>query len=76
MPPTAFTLSLVLLLALGVAARADEPKKDKPLDAEFLKDYAQTRGFMLGRQGYAAGPEVLSRWKAGRVCPRLRRLRL
>jgi dipeptidyl-peptidase-4 len=33
------------------AARADEkpPVNDKPLDASFLRLYAETRGFMLGR---------------------------
>jgi dipeptidyl-peptidase-4 len=44
------TISL-LAAALFSAARADEkqPVDTKPLDASFLRLYAETRGFMLGR---------------------------
>jgi dipeptidyl-peptidase-4 len=40
-----------LLCALSVAATAaaQAPNKDAPLDATYLKDHAETRGFMLGR---------------------------
>src|SRR5260370_4032717 len=44
---------ILLLPALMPAAFATgqptQPPKDAPLDARFLRDYAQTRGFMLGR---------------------------
>jgi dipeptidyl-peptidase 4 len=47
------TLLLPLLgaaLAAGpAAAQAPNPAKDAPLDTRYLRDHAQTRGFMLGR---------------------------
>lgn len=39
------TIALLALAGAGVAWAADE----KPLDAQYLRDHAQTRGFMLGR---------------------------
>ncbi|HMF18427.1 MAG TPA: DPP IV N-terminal domain-containing protein, partial [Gemmataceae bacterium] len=45
--------STILLLAFCIPAAfvqgQTKPTKDAPLDARFLRDYAQTRGFMLGR---------------------------
>lgn len=41
-------IGFVTGLACAVALAA-QPAKDQPLDAEFLRTYAQTRGFMLGR---------------------------
>ena len=46
--------STILLLAFCIPAafvqgQTKQPTKDAPLDARFLRDYAQTRGFMLGR---------------------------
>jgi dipeptidyl-peptidase-4 len=43
------TLTLLAGLSAAVAAPGDLMAKDKPLDTAFLKDYSQTRGFMLGR---------------------------
>src|SRR5215218_6844869 len=44
------TLTLLLSLsAAAVAAPSDLMATAKPLDTRFLKDYSQTRGFMLGR---------------------------
>jgi dipeptidyl-peptidase-4 len=42
-------LSLAGLLALAGAGRAEQPTPSKPLDTSYLKDHAETRGFMLGR---------------------------
>src|SRR5262245_27168794 len=43
----------LLLVLAGTAAAghgsAAEPSKERPLDSKFLRDYAETRGFMLGR---------------------------
>src|SRR5262245_15901572 len=46
----------ILLVSFFMAAMADRssgqaepPPKDAPLDGRFLRTYAQTRGFMLGR---------------------------
>jgi dipeptidyl-peptidase-4 len=44
-----YFMSLLALCTAGAALAADE----KPLDAAFLRDLAQTRGFMLGRPGKA-----------------------
>jgi dipeptidyl-peptidase 4 len=41
--------ALALLLPLAAVARAADPVPGKPLDTTFLKQYAETRGFMLGR---------------------------
>src|SRR4051812_10280300 len=41
-------LPLFLLAALAAAQDRVMPK-DKPLDTTYLRDHAQTRGFMLGR---------------------------
>jgi dipeptidyl-peptidase-4 len=48
-------LSLLLTLpAAGpLAAEAPQPAKDAPLDTRYLRDYAETRGFMLGRPSAA-----------------------
>jgi dipeptidyl-peptidase 4 len=50
---TIFLLGVTSLLLIQSSTRADEPmptaKKDQPLDASFLRLYAETRGFMLGR---------------------------
>jgi dipeptidyl-peptidase 4 len=45
------TLSLVLVFAAVAAAQGQPstPAKDAPLDASFLRLYAETRGFQLGR---------------------------
>jgi dipeptidyl-peptidase-4 len=50
MHTTLFGISLAALLAC-LAARGDDPQpaKDAPLDAGFLRLFAETRGFMLGR---------------------------
>ena len=44
---------IFLLAVFGPAAliqgQSNQPAKGAPLDARFLRDYAQTRGFMLGR---------------------------
>lgn len=39
--------SFITLACLWAATA--EPAKDAPLDTQFLRDYAETRGFMLGR---------------------------
>jgi dipeptidyl-peptidase-4 len=39
--------SFITLACLWAAAA--EPAKDAPLDTQFLRDYAETRGFLLGR---------------------------
>src|SRR5580692_10032362 len=48
-----FVVALATTFAIQSFTRADEPmptvKKDQPLDASFLRLYAETRGFMLGR---------------------------
>ncbi|WP_439623245.1 alpha/beta fold hydrolase [Gemmata sp.] len=46
MKPTTITLACVLVAALAPAA---DPVPGKPLDTTFLKQYAETRGFLLGR---------------------------
>ncbi|MCE9530062.1 MAG: hypothetical protein K8T89_02825 [Planctomycetes bacterium] len=45
------TIIIISLLFAACFARADEkrPVDQKPLDASFLRLYAETRGFMLGR---------------------------
>jgi dipeptidyl-peptidase-4 len=72
------TLALALLcafLSLPAAAPAAE-SKDVPLDTTYLKDHAETRGFMLGRPSRAKptpdGKAVLFL----RAQPRVARLRL
>jgi dipeptidyl-peptidase-4 len=47
----ALPLSLFVLTALALAARADDAKtaKDDPMNLEYLRLHAETRGFMLGR---------------------------
>ena len=40
---------LVLFTMSQPSTAAEPPKKDAPLDASFLRLYAETRGFMLGR---------------------------
>jgi dipeptidyl-peptidase 4 len=48
-------LSLLLTLptAAPLAAEGPQPAKDAPLDTRYLRDYAETRGFMLGRPSAA-----------------------
>lgn len=41
--------SLLAALIVSSASAQDKPVNDKPLDASFLRLYAETRGFMLGR---------------------------
>jgi dipeptidyl-peptidase 4 len=41
--------ALLCALSLAAVAAAQAPKKDAPLDTSYLKDHAETRGFMLGR---------------------------
>jgi dipeptidyl-peptidase-4 len=41
--------SLILFLQLAAVASAADPMPEKPLDTSFLKEYAETRGYMLGR---------------------------
>ena len=45
----ATTASLILLAIATLAPAADAPGTPKPMDTSFLKLYAETRGFMLGR---------------------------
>jgi hypothetical protein len=40
---------LAVLVAAAWGADAPAAKTGKPLDAAFLRTYAETRGFMLGR---------------------------
>jgi dipeptidyl-peptidase-4 len=42
-------LRAFLLVVLASAANAADPASEKPMDSSFLKEYAETRGFMLGR---------------------------
>jgi dipeptidyl-peptidase-4 len=50
MRTTIILLAAFITLAAWAGGQQPEPaKKDAPLDARFLRDYAQTRGFMLGR---------------------------
>src|SRR4051794_14580509 len=64
------------LVTLPAAAPAAEPVKDLALDTTYLKDHAETRGFMLGRPTRAKptpdGKAVLFL----RAQPRVARLRL
>ena len=41
--------ALALLIPCAAVARAAEPAPAKPVDTSFLKKYAETRRFMLGR---------------------------
>ncbi|HVL11613.1 MAG TPA: alpha/beta fold hydrolase [Gemmata sp.] len=43
------TRALACVLVAAAVAPAAEPVPGKPLDTTFLKQYAETRGFMLGR---------------------------
>src|SRR5437660_11852321 len=43
------TTLIALSLAALPAVAAAQPAKDKPLDTSYLRDHAETRGFMLGR---------------------------
>src|SRR3954467_11937930 len=38
-----------LLVVVSARARGAKPAKDAPLDTTYLRDHAETRGFMLGR---------------------------
>src|SRR5438093_8596369 len=76
-----YLLPLPLLGALTLAscpafAEAPKPAKDAPLDTSYLKDHAETRGFLLGRPARAKptpdGKAVLFL----RAQPRVPRLRL
>jgi dipeptidyl-peptidase-4 len=64
------------LLSAPAAGRATDTTKDVPLDTSYLKDHAETRGFMLGRPTRAKptpdGKAVLFL----RAQPRVARLRL
>jgi dipeptidyl-peptidase-4 len=47
-------LCCLLTLAAGAASgQAPNPAKDAPLDAQYLRDHAKTRGFSLGRPSRA-----------------------
>src|SRR5215472_9225144 len=63
-------------LLIPAAVSAADPAKDSPLDTSYLKDHAETRGFMLGRPARARptpdGKAVLFL----RSQPRVARLRL
>ncbi len=41
--------ALAVLLCSAAVAQAADPVPGKPLDTTFLKEYAETRGYMLGR---------------------------
>ncbi len=43
------SLPLCALLAVVATGRGEDAKKDVVLDSTYLRDHAQTRGFMLGR---------------------------
>src|SRR2546430_153809 len=43
------SLGTGLLLAGAAAAEAPPPAREKPLDKQYLRDHAETRGFLLGR---------------------------
>src|SRR5262245_39633287 len=44
---------LGLLSLLALAPAADPVRKDTPPDVKYLRDHAETRGFMLGRPAKA-----------------------
>src|SRR5437763_16777885 len=48
---TKLLLLAVCLVLAGPSARGEQPKpaKDAPLDTTYLRQHAETRGFMLGR---------------------------
>jgi dipeptidyl-peptidase-4 len=46
---TLLLLFVWLLQTRAVAAAPEDPPEQAPLDTRFLRDYAETRGFMLGR---------------------------
>jgi dipeptidyl-peptidase-4 len=48
-----YPILLALLLTATLPAQAEKKLMPKPLDARFLRDYAETRGFMLGRPAKA-----------------------
>jgi dipeptidyl-peptidase-4 len=76
MTRTHLPVLLCALLSLPAAAPAADPAKDAPVDTSYLKDHAETRGFMLGRPVRAKptpdGKAVLFL----RAQPRVPRLRL
>jgi len=65
-------LPLLGVAAAAAAARPADPPKAAPVDTAFLKRYAETRGFMLGRpakpkvtpDGHACTPPT-RRWPSG-----------
>src|SRR6516164_3620435 len=63
-------------LPIPAAAPAADPAKDAPVDTSYLRDHAETRGFMLGRP---TRPRPTPDGKAVlflRAQPRVPRLRL
>jgi dipeptidyl-peptidase-4 len=69
-------LPLAVLLAIVTTAGSEDAKTDAVLDAKYLRDYAETRGFMLGRP---VKPKPTSDGKAVlflRAQPRLAKLSL
>jgi dipeptidyl-peptidase-4 len=69
-------LPLAVLLALVTTVGSEDAKTDAVLDAKYLRDYAETRGFMLGRP---VKPKPTSDGKAVlflRAQPRLPKLSL
>lgn len=49
MKNTILTIALASLMVSSSQAQEKKPVNDQPLDASFLRLYAETRGFMLGR---------------------------
>ena len=49
MRTTLLSLALGALLAASARGQGAEPARDRPLDTRYLRDHAETRGFMLGR---------------------------
>jgi dipeptidyl-peptidase-4 len=49
MRTTMLSLALGALLVASARGQGPKPGKDRPLDTRYLRDHAETRGFMLGR---------------------------
>src|SRR5438034_11599880 len=48
-PGLLLSVGVALMLTRPLAGQDAEPAKDAPVDTQFLRDYAATRGFVLGR---------------------------